>query len=66
MKYPSSSSSTNGSITFDDGAHGSGNHAVVAYGYTNSKYRVHYGWSGYSDVILNPNAIGGTMILSYF
>ncbi len=45
---------------------GSINHAVVAYGYTNSRYRVHYGWSGYSDVTLYQNAIGGTMILSYF
>ncbi len=69
MKYPTSSSSTYeimNNATSGDGAHGSGNHAVVAYGYTNSKYRVHYGWSGYSDVILSYNAIGGTMILSYF
>lgn len=69
IKYPESSSSTYeimDNATSGDGAHGSGNHAVVAYGYTSSKYRVHYGWSGYSDVILSYNAIGGTMILSYF
>lgn len=47
-------------------AKGSVNHAVVAYGTVGSSYRVHYGWLGYSDVILNYNAIGGTMILSYF
>lgn len=43
-----------------------GFHTVVAYGYSNYAYRVHYGWSNYSDVNLSFNAIGSTMILSYF
>ncbi len=69
MISPSTSSNTStvmNNTLSDDGAYGGSNHAVVAYGYSNSNYRVHYGWSGYSDVILNYNAIGGTMILSFF
>lgn len=69
MKYPTTTSTVsqimNNSMS-NDGAHGSGNHAVVAYGYSNFNYRVHYGWPDCSDIILNYNAIGGTMILSYF
>lgn len=36
-----------------------GAHAVVAYGRTNSGYPItHYGWEGYTDVILNSGSIG--------
>ncbi len=58
------------SAGMNGGARGAINHAVVAYGRTSSfwstAYRVHYGWGSYSDVNLSYNAIGTTMILSYF
>lgn len=36
-----------------------GAHAVVAYGETNSGYPItHYGWSGYTNIILSGASIG--------
>jgi hypothetical protein len=41
------------------GNKGKGAHAVVAYGETNSGYPItHYGWAGYTNVILNGATVG--------
>ncbi|WP_141677889.1 hypothetical protein [Microbacterium oleivorans] len=38
-----------------------GAHAVVAYGETNSGYPIaHYGWDGYTNIILNGATVGST------
>ena len=50
---------------------GNVNHAVVAYDYEkygflnlSTKYRVHYGWSGYSSVWLESPVIGTVMFMT--
>jgi len=41
------------------GANKKGGHAVVGYGETYSGYLItHYGWSGYTDIVLNGGIIG--------
>lgn len=41
------------------------NHAVTAYGYTSTgDIIVHYGWSGYSNVVLNKNILGSALYIS--
>lgn len=45
--------------TFPTGPKKKGAHAVVAYGETKGGYPItHYGWAGYTDVILNAGAVG--------
>ena len=54
----------------DVSASGNVNHAIVAYGHRkcgflnlDTEYRVHYGWSGYSDVRITSGITGTTLYL---
>lgn len=59
-----------GSLKQPNGSSGNINHAVVAYDYQkygflnlSTKYRVHYGWSGYSSVWLESPTIGSNFYM---
>lgn len=59
-----------GSLKKPNGSSGNINHAVVAYDYQkygflnlSTKYRVHYGWSGYSSVWLESPTIGSNFYM---
>lgn len=59
-----------GSFKKPNGSSGNINHAVVAYDYQkygflnlSTKYRVHYGWSGYSSVWLESPTIGSNFYM---
>ncbi len=59
-----------GSLSQPTGSSGNINHAVVAYDYQNygflnlgTRYRVHYGWSGYASVWLDSPTIGSNFYM---